>query len=156
LAQEAGPRIGVLELGGWDTHFDQERRLTQLFQNLSAGIVEFKQGLGKHWQSTAIVVVSEFGRTAAENASRGTDHGTGGIAMLAGGAVNGGRIIGDWPGLNERDLWEGRDLAAVNSYESLFKGVLLDHLSVGANVLNNTVFPESKAMRPTAGLFKSV
>ena len=97
---------------------------------LSRGLLELKSGLGQAWRETVVIVVSEFGRTAAENGSRGTDHGTGGFALLAGGAVEGGRIVGDWPGLSERALYEGRDVLAANSYERLFKAVLIGHLGV--------------------------
>ncbi len=101
LKRAAGPRIAVMELQGWDTHFRQEARLAALFTQLSQGVVELKQRLDGAWAKTAVVMVSEFGRTAAENASGGTDHGTGGIAMMAGGAIIGGRIAGRWPALSE-------------------------------------------------------
>ena len=124
LRAPKGPRIAVMEMQGWDTHFGQSWRLDKLFQLYSKSLRELKAGLGSEWLNTAVVTVSEFGRTVAENGSKGTDHGTGGIAILAGGAVNGGRIIGKWPGLAEGALYEGRDLRPVNSHEGLFKGCL--------------------------------
>ena len=154
LTQPNGPRIAVMELGGWDTHFDQERRLTNLFGSLSKGIVELKHGLGKNWANTAVVIVSEFGRTAAENGSRGTDHGTGGLAMLAGGAVAGGRIAGDWPGLSEKALWQGRDLRSVNSYEALFKTIVTDHLGLKRDLVEDLVFPGSRSVQPMDGVLR--
>ncbi len=154
LAQEHGPRVAVLELGGWDTHFDQERRLANLFNRVSAGLVALRRGLGAHWRNTAVVVVSEFGRTAAENGNRGTDHGTGGLAMLAGGAIAGGRVAGEWPGLSDTALWQGRDVRAVNSYESLFKGLLIDHLQLTHGQVEDIVFPGSRAFAPAENLLR--
>lgn len=155
LSRPDGPRIAVMELDGWDTHFAQERRLSSLFSRLSQGIVELKSGLGRNWARTAVVVVSEFGRTAAENGSRGTDHGTGGLAVLAGGAIAGGRIAGDWPGLSPASLWQGRDLRAVNSYESLFKAILIGHLGIDQGFVEDSIFPDSRAFDPTDGLLKT-
>ncbi|MEL7312361.1 MAG: DUF1501 domain-containing protein [Pseudomonadota bacterium] len=152
LAQPEGPRVAVLDAGGWDTHFDQERRLALGLGSLAAGLVELKQGLTRHWKNTVVVVVSEFGRTAAENANRGTDHGTGGLAMLCGGAVAGGRIVGDWAGLSKKSLYESRDVRSLNSYESIFKTVLLSHLQVPEAVIETSVFPNSSGLAPMSGL----
>ncbi|MEM1402672.1 MAG: DUF1501 domain-containing protein [Pseudomonadota bacterium] len=152
LARPAGPRMALLEMQGWDTHFDQERRLRNSFQDLAAGIVALKAGLTGVWDQTAVVIVSEFGRTAAQNASRGTDHGTGGIAMLAGGAVRGGRVHGDWPGLSQRSLYEGRDVQAVNEYEAIFKTLLIGHLGQDQGFVEDVVFPESRRIKPMEGL----
>ena len=145
--------MAVLESQGWDTHFAQERRLKELLGELSRGLLELKSGLGEAWRETVVIVVSEFGRTAAENGSRGTDHGTGGLALLAGGAVAGGRIVGDWPGLSDRALYEGRDVLAANSYERLFKAVLIGHLGLDPGFVEDRVFPASRAQSPTDGLF---
>jgi len=154
LSRPDGPRVGVLESQGWDTHFAQERRLKELLGELSRGLVELKSGLGEAWRETVVIVVSEFGRTATENGSRGTDHGTGGLALLAGGAVAGGRIVGDWPGLSERALYEGRDVLAANSYERLFKAILIGHLGLDPGFVEDRVFPASRAQSPTDGLFR--
>ncbi len=156
LAQESGPRIAVLELGGWDTHFDQERRLTVLFDSLAKGILELQTGLEQHWKHTIVAVVSEFGRTAAENANRGTDHGTGGLAMLVGGAVNGGRVAGNWPGLKKGDLWEGRDVRPMNHYESIFKSLAADHLSVSQRAIDTLVFPGNIDLKPASNILRNV
>lgn len=152
LSRPAGPRMAMLEMQGWDTHFDQERRLRNAFQELAAGITALKAGLAGVWDKTAVIVVSEFGRTAAQNSSRGTDHGTGGIAMLAGGAVRGGRIHGDWPGLSQRSLFEGRDVQAVNDYEAIFKALLISHLGQDQGFVEDVVFPESRTIKPMDGL----
>ena len=154
LARPDGPRVAVLESQGWDTHFAQERRLTELLGDLSRGLLELKRGLGEAWRETVVMVVSEFGRTAAENGSRGTDHGTGGLALLAGGAVAGGRIVGDWPGLSDRALYEGRDVLAANAYERLFKAVLIGHLGLDLGFVEDRVFPASRAQSPMDGLFR--
>lgn len=104
LARDDGPRIAVMESQGWDTHFGQDWRLAGLLEQLSTGLIALKDGLGAHWRETAVIVVSEFGRTAAENGSRGTDHGIGGLALLLGGAVRGGRVAGAWPELSQSAL----------------------------------------------------
>jgi len=154
LARPDGPRIAMLELQGWDTHFAQERRLAPLLSEVARGLVELKRGLGAAWPSTVVMVVTEFGRTAAENASGGTDHGTGSLALLAGGGIAGGRILGDWPGLSDKALLEGRDLRAVNAYESLFKAVLLGHLGLDRGFVEDRVFPSSAALSPMDGLLR--
>ena len=152
LKAEDGPRIAVIEAGGWDTHFAQERRLNAQFEDLSAGIMTLKTELGDVWSKTAIVVVSEFGRTARENGSAGTDHGTGGLAMVAGGAVKGGQILGSWPGLSSSALFEDRDLMPTTDVESVFKSVLRDHMGISERALDTSVFPDLRAIKPMPGL----
>jgi len=153
LSRADGPRIAAMELQGWDTHFGQQWRLNGLFQTLASGITELKAGLAEAWSKTAVLVVSEFGRTAAENGNRGTDHGTGGMAILAGGAVSGGKIVGDWPGLSNRSLYEQRDLLAVNGYEDIFKSVLADHLGLAERYIDSSVLPGNPASLSFEGLF---
>ena len=155
LARPAGPRLAVIEAGGWDTHFRQAARLSQQFAQLSAAVVALRQGLGERWRQTTVMVVSEFGRTVAENGSNGTDHGVGGLALLLGGAVRGGRILEPWPGLSERSLYEGRDLRPTVAYESLFKGVLRDGFGVPERALEEVVFPASRALAISEGLLRS-
>ena len=155
LASDTGPRIAVMEMQGWDTHFDQERRLNNLLGSLAKGVLNLRDKLRADWDRTAIVVVSEFGRTVAENSSRGTDHGTGGLAILAGGAINGGRVAGDWPGLKPGQLFEDRDLLALNSYESLFKTLLIEHLGLDGEQVENHVFPGSRNLTPMGGVLLS-
>jgi uncharacterized protein (DUF1501 family) len=154
LARQDGPRVAVLESQGWDTHFAQERRLKVLLADVARGLLELKRGLGDAWRETVVLVVTEFGRTAAENASGGTDHGTGGLAILAGGAVAGGRVAGDWPGLSERALHEGRDVLAANAYERLFKAALIQHLGLEPGFVEDRVFPASRALSPMDGLLR--
>ncbi|MEM9044882.1 MAG: DUF1501 domain-containing protein [Pseudomonadota bacterium] len=154
LSREDGPRIAVMESQGWDTHFGQNWRLAALLDELAAGLMALTNGLDEIWAQTTIVVVSEFGRTAAENGSQGTDHGVGGLAMLLGGKVNGGRIGGNWPGLTGAALYEGRDVLPTTDYESLFKAVLIERLGLSQAVVEDRVFPSSRMIRPSEGLFK--
>ena len=156
LAAPDGPRVAVFEAGGWDTHFGQIFRLRQQLGELAAGLMTFKDSLGPAWEKTAVIVVSEFGRTAAENGSRGTDHGVGGIALLLGGAVAGGRFAGDWPGLSERALYEGRDVQPTTDYRALLKAMLGDRLGLDEAFIEDKVFPGSRAVAAADGLFRSV
>ena len=152
LARDEGPRIAAMELPGWDTHFNQEQRLAGLLGTVAQGLLDLKAGLGDAWARTTVMVVSEFGRTAAENGSRGTDHGTGGLAILAGGAVRGGRIAGDWPGLAR--LYEDRDVAPVNDYEAIFKALLIGHLGLNQALVEDHVFPGNARTAPMDGLLR--
>jgi uncharacterized protein (DUF1501 family) len=156
LSQAEGPRIAVMDLGGWDTHVGQPGRLGRQLEVLTRGLLALREGLGDAWARTVVMVGSEFGRTAGENGSNGTDHGTGGLAMLAGGAVVGGRIHGDWPGLGPRDLFEGRDVHALNPYEGLFKAVLTNHLGLDRSYLERVVFPGTDRIDPATGLVRGV
>ena len=108
--------------------------------------------MGEAWGETVVALVTEFGRTAHVNGTEGTDHGTGTIALLAGGAVKGGRVIADWPTLKASSLYQGRDLAPTTDLRAVIKGVLADHLGIGDNALASTVFPDSGAVRPMKGL----
>jgi uncharacterized protein (DUF1501 family) len=155
MAADDGPRIGALAFDGWDTHANEGGpvgRLAQLLGGLDGALAEFESGLGAHWRDTVIVVATEFGRTARINGTEGTDHGTGTIALLAGGAVKGGRVISDWPTLRPASLYEGRDLAPTTDLRAVVKGVLSDHLGLAERVLAERVFPGSAAAKPTQGL----
>jgi uncharacterized protein (DUF1501 family) len=155
MAADDGPRIAALAFDGWDTHANEGGpvgRLAQLLSGLDGALAEFESGLGERWRDTAVVVATEFGRTARINGTEGTDHGTGTIALLAGGAVNGGRVISDWPGLKPANLYEGRDLAPTTDLRAVIKGVLRDHLGVAERVLAEAVFPDSAAVKGMKGL----
>jgi len=146
LRADNGPRIAVLESGGWDTHANQgaaNGSLANKLKALDTNLGEFKNAMGDDWSSTVVMLVTEFGRTVRVNGTRGTDHGTAGAAMLLGGAVNGGKIQTDWPGLQAANLYQGRDLMPTTDLRSVFKGVLADHLSVAKSKLDNEVFPDS-------------
>jgi uncharacterized protein (DUF1501 family) len=150
-----GARIGFVEDSGWDTHRGQQAALDRKFAELDAGLRACREGLGAVWSRTVIAVVTEFGRTVAVNGSAGTDHGVGGLALLAGGAVRGGRIGGDWPGLTPSALHQGRDLRPTTDLRALFKGLLAAHLAVPESALETRVFPDSRAIRPLEGLLRS-
>jgi uncharacterized protein (DUF1501 family) len=100
-----------------------------------------------------VVLITEFGRTAHINGDNGTDHGTGTVALLAGGALKGGRVVTDWPGLKEVDLFEKRDLKATTDLRAVLKGVLKDHLRIEDKALANAIFPDSPGVAPMSGLF---
>lgn len=143
LADPGGPRVAVAELSGWDTHVGQDGALTRQLGALSDAIVALQETMGSVWEHTVVCAVSEFGRTVAGNGTGGTDHGTGGAALLAGGALRGGRVYADWPGLAPSALLEGRDLRPTTDIRAVFKGLLRDHLGVPEGHLERVVFPDS-------------
>ncbi len=149
-----GPRIAAAEIGGWDTHVAQVPRLTRVLKDLDAGLAALKDGLGPAWQQTAVLVMTEFGRTARINGTKGTDHGTATVAFVLGGAVAGGRIAADWPGLGAGKLLEDRDLQPTQDLRAVAKGLLAQHLGLGAEALA-TVFPDSATVQPMAGLIRT-
>jgi uncharacterized protein (DUF1501 family) len=155
LAQPNGPRIGALALDGWDTHNNEGiagGRLAQLLGSLDGALAAVKANMGPAWRETVVALVTEFGRTARLNGTDGTDHGTATVALLAGGALKGGRVIADWPGLKTANLYENRDLKPTTDLRAVLKGVLKDHLRVEDRALAETVFPGSKNVKPMAGL----
>jgi uncharacterized protein (DUF1501 family) len=157
LRAPEGARIAVMELDGWDTHNGQgayNGRLAGALRDLSGGIQSLATGLGPDWDKTAVIAMTEFGRTVAENGTQGTDHGTGTAAFLAGGAVDGGKVIADWPGLEAGKLYQSRDLAPTTDTRAILKGVLKDLLQVPEQDLADAVFPRSVVIRPMTGLIK--
>lgn len=152
LSQSDGPEIAVVSLEGWDTHTGQNPQLQQRFQALDAGIKALKDTLGETWKKTAIMAISEFGRTVKVNGGGGSDHGTGGLAILAGGAIKGGRILGDWPTLKTAAMFENRDLMPTVDARSAFKGLLRDQLGWAAKDLDGPVFPDSASAKAISGL----
>lgn len=149
-----GPRIGFVEDTGWDTHNNALGVLNRKFGELDAGLRAFHDGARPVWDNTVVAIVTEFGRTAAINGTGGSDHGTGGVAFLAGGGVRGGHIAGDWPGIGKAQLNDGRDLRATNDLRGLFKGVLREHLDIADAALAEQVFPDSRGIMPMAGLLR--
>ena len=148
IVADDGPRIAAMAFDGWDTHANEggaTGRLAALLGGLDGAIEAFELGLGAAWKDTIIVVVTEFGRTVRINGTTGTDHGTGTVAFLAGGAVKGGRVIADWPGLAEAQLWQNRDLRPTTDLRAVLKGVLADHLGLSRAALDQRVFPDSSA-----------
>jgi len=151
-----GARIAALEFSGWDTHAGQglangtlDRRLNALANGLLALKAEFSADA---WSKTVVVVATEFGRTVATNGSGGTDHGTGGAALLYGGAVRGGRVLADWPGLAARQLYEGRDLRPTLDTRQLLKGVIAAQFDLRSAELDRLVFPDSQGVPGLNGL----
>ncbi len=153
LAAADGPRIAALELSGWDTHAFQVARLNGPLQQLDDGLAALKEGLGAAWARSAVLVMTEFGRTVRLNGTRGTDHGTAGVAFLAGGAIAGGRVLADWPGLGEGKLHENRDLAPTRDLRAVAKGLLRDHLRLPPAAIA-AAFPGSTAIAPQAAMVR--
>jgi len=155
LAAKDGPRVAVMDIGGWDTHVGQGTVKGRLGNNLAgfaAGLAQLRTSLGDAWKKTVIVCVTEFGRTVAPNGTNGTDHGTASVTLIMGGAVHGGRIAGDWPGLEM--LLENRDLRPATDQRAVLKGVLHDHLGLGTDRLDAAVFPGSGGVKPMTGLVR--
>jgi len=154
LSAADGPRIAALEIGGWDTHSGQAQRLATVLRQLDAGLAALKTALGKAWGHTAVLAVTEFGRTVRMNGTNGTDHGTGSVAFVAGGAVAGGRVVADWPGLGPGKLFEDRDLQPTRDVRSVAKGLLAQHLGLSAAALESA-FPNSADAAPTGRLINA-
>jgi uncharacterized protein (DUF1501 family) len=158
LARPDGPRVGALALDGWDTHFNEgiaAGRLSQLLGSLDDALAAVKANMGPAWRETVVALATEFGRTAHINGTDGTDHGTATVALLVGGALKGGRVIADWPGLKPADLYQNRDLAPTTDLRAVLKGVLRDHLRADERMLAQNVFPGSDGVKPMAGLVAS-
>jgi uncharacterized protein (DUF1501 family) len=152
-----GPRIAVLSVDGWDTHSDQGGTtgyMADVMADLDTAIEDFKIAVGSAWGDTVMVAATEFGRTVRTNGDEGTDHGVGTVALLAGGAVNGGKVFGDWPGLAPNQLYEDSDLWPTTDLRSVFKGILKDHLGVPRSLLNGAIFPDSAGELPFKSLIK--
>ena len=108
---------------------------------LDGAFEEFEKGLGERWKDTTVIAITEFGRTARINGTNGSDHGTGTVAFLAGGAVAGGRVVANWPGLKANQLYQGRDLAPTTDLRAILKGVLADQLGISAQALGEKGVP---------------
>jgi uncharacterized protein (DUF1501 family) len=139
-----GARIAMIETNGWDTHSGQRARLTAQLRDLDQSLAALKAGLGPQWSNTLVVVATEFGRTARPNGTGGTDHGQASVAWLLGGAVAGGRVIADWPGLRDPDLYEGRDLKPTTDLDALLAGALAQHYALDPSRTMATLFPETR------------
>jgi uncharacterized protein (DUF1501 family) len=153
LAAATGPRIAVLEMGGWDTHANQMNpngALANNLRTLDAALAALRESLGSAWRHSVVLVATEFGREVAVNGTMGSDHGTGGAAFVLGGAVAGGRVISDWPGLSKSQRYEGRDLRVTTDLRSVMKSVLADHLKLPTAAIENAVLPGSAAVKKVA------
>jgi uncharacterized protein (DUF1501 family) len=155
LARADGPRVGAMGFVGWDTHINEGAaagQLANLLGALDGAIAAIETNMGDAWRETVVGVITEFGRTAKINGTDGTDHGTGTAAFLVGGALRGGRVVADWPGLKLAQLYEQRDLAPTTDLRAVLKGLLKDHLRVDERALASNVFPDSAGVAPTSGL----
>jgi uncharacterized protein (DUF1501 family) len=155
LADPEGPRVAAISYDGWDTHAAEgagQGRLSGLLSALDAALAALKTAMGPVWDETALVAITEFGRTAHVNGTDGTDHGTATTALLMGGAIKGGRVIADWPGLAPSQLYQQRDLAPTTDLRAVLKGMLRDHLGISEQALATTVFPGSIGVKPMDGL----
>ena len=146
LAGEGGARIAMIETGGWDTHSGQRGRLNGQLRGLDQLVAALKAGLGQDWANTLVIVATEFGRTVAPNGTGGTDHGTASAAMLLGGAVAGGKIVADWPGLGQGALYEGRDLKPTTDLDALIGAALAQHFGLDPARTMTALFPETRGI----------
>ncbi|MBY5984374.1 DUF1501 domain-containing protein [Halomonas sp. DP5Y7-2] len=153
LAPAEGASVALIDDQGWDTHARQNAVLARKLADLDHGLSALHRQLGASWRHTAVVVMTEFGRTVRVNGSGGTDHGTASCVLLAGGAIRGGKVHGDWPGLAR--LRDNRDLVAAQDIRSVLKGVLRDHLGLQRAALDTTVFPDSRTIAPFEGLIRA-
>jgi uncharacterized protein (DUF1501 family) len=157
MADPQGPRVAAMSYDGWDTHSAEGAstgRLAQLIGALDGALGALKAGLQSAWGDTVVIVVTEFGRTARENGGKGTDHGNGTTAFLAGGAVNGGRVLADWPGLAQGSLLDGRDLKPTLDLRAVFKGIIGPHLGIAASAIDKDIFPGSGSAAAVEGLVR--
>jgi uncharacterized protein (DUF1501 family) len=155
MARPDGPRVGALAFDGWDTHANEgaaHGRLSALLGALDGALAAIESGMGDAWKDTAVAVITEFGRTARVNGTEGTDHGTATVALLAGGALRGGRVVADWPGVKPGALHDGRDLRPTTDLRAVMKGILRDHLRSDEAALAKVVFPGSESVKPLTGL----
>ena len=158
LATPDGPRLAALAYDGFDTHLNEgatQGSLAPHLQGLDAAFEALETNLGEGWKDTVVVAITEFGRTARVNGTHGTDHGTATVALLAGGAVAGRRVIADWPSLKSASLHEGRDLYPTLDLRGALKGVLADQFGLSRKTLAEAIFPDSGAIAPAKGLVGS-
>lgn len=151
---DSGARIGMIELGGWDTHANQRGTFARSARQLDALLAAYRTGMGAAWTDTLVVVATEFGRTARLNGTGGTDHGTASAALLMGGAVRGGRVIADWPGLADGQLYQGRDLAPTIALESVIAGAVAEHLRLDPKRAMSRLFP-GRSDAPLSGIIRA-
>jgi uncharacterized protein (DUF1501 family) len=155
LTKPNGPRIAMLETLGWDTHNAQQGRLANQLKNLDAMLAAMRDGLGSTWANTTVLVATEFGRTVAINGTGGTDHGTGSVAMLVGGAVKGGRVISDWPGLAPARLYQARDLRPTAALDALIAGAVAESMALDPKRVGRSLFLGATSNRPMSGLVRT-
>jgi uncharacterized protein (DUF1501 family) len=155
LAADNGARVAMIETTGWDTHAQQPVRLGNQLRGLDAMLGALKTGLGPLWANTMVLVATEFGRTVRVNGTLGTDHGTASCAMLIGGAVNGGRVAADWPGLRDGALYEGRDLRPTTALDAVIASATAEHFRLDGTRVGKTLFPETTGMALIPGVARA-
>lgn len=155
LARADGPRLALIETEGWDTHSGQALRLANQLRNLDRLVAGLREGMGAAWDHTVVLVATEFGRTVAANGTGGTDHGTGAVAMLLGGAVHGGRIVADWPGLAQSQLYEGRDLRPTLALDALVAAVCSQTFRLDPESTDRALFPSAGRRPQMTGLLRA-
>ena len=155
LTKPNGPRIAMLETLGWDTHSAQKGRLANQLKSLDAMLAAMRDGLGSQWANTTVLIATEFGRTVAVNGTGGTDHGTGSVATLVGGAVRGGRVIADWPGLAPSMLYQARDLRPTSALDAMIAGVAAEGLALDPERVGRSLFSQATGGRPMAGFIRT-
>jgi len=149
-----GARRLQIESNGWDTQPGQRGRLPNQLSGLDAMLAALREGLGTAWADTLVIVATEFGRTAAVNGTGGTDHGTGGLALMVGGTVKGGRVLADWPGLGQTALYEGRDLKPTTPLDAVLAGAIAGHFRLDPVSTARGLFPGG-AGRALDGLIRT-
>nr|WP_310530471.1 DUF1501 domain-containing protein [Novosphingobium sp.] len=154
LSGPSGARVAMIETGGWDTHYQQKGRIERQLTGLDAMVGALKTGLGAAWSETLVLVATEFGRTVAPNGTGGTDHGTGSLAMLLGGTVSGGKVVSDWPGLAQGQLFEGRDLKPTLALDAAIAGAVAAHFGLDPALVLATCFPGGGS-KPIGGLIRA-
>ena len=155
LGRADGPRIAMIETSGWDTHSGQTARLAAQLGNLDNLLAGLHDGLGAVWDKTVILVATEFGRTVAANGTGGTDHGIGAVAMMVGGAVQGGRVVADWPGLSNANLLDGRDLKPTLALDALITEVCAQSFAMKPERLSKVLFPYGGRGTPIPRLLRA-
>ncbi|MGN6268888.1 MAG: DUF1501 domain-containing protein [Sphingomonas sp.] len=155
LSEPKGPRIAMLETAGWDTHSAQAPRLNNQLKALDKLLAALRDGLGPAWDKTTVLIATEFGRTAAVNGTKGTDHGTASAALVLGGAVKGGRVIADWPGLGQNQLYQQRDLRASTSLDGVIAGIAGESLGLDPERVATTLFQGASKTSPVTGLIQA-
>ncbi len=154
LGRADGPRIAMIETSGWDTHSGQTARLATQLRNLDNLLAGLQEGLGAVWDKTVILVATEFGRTVAANGTGGTDHGTGAVAMMVGGAVQGGRLVSDWPGITNANLLDGRDLKPTLALDALVTAAVAESFALEPDRLSKVLFPHGTRVKPLPHLLR--
>src|SRR5262249_4471107 len=152
IRADIGLEVAATDCGGWDTHVGQGAALAARLKELGDSLAAFAVDLGDRMADICVVTMTEFGRTARENGNRGTDHGTASLMFVLGGGVRGRRVIGQWRGLREPNLFEGRDLAMATDFRAVLSEILASHLSLSRLA---PVFPGFDAAKASLHLFNA-